>query len=1010
MPALSRCAHFRPSTNFHRKQAAVTAPLLRTLRTALSVFAEPALLPPTDPSPLLHVADTALSVALRYGSAAGVTAVVGLVARCSSGAGQGAGSGRLIPMFGPAAARDLCSARLATAEEAGRLARSGSSGKRAVVAARTAATASAVGGSGDGHIASPSPALPISFSAAVRTPAYSFSSFGTDVSFSRGRRYPAGDADVVQHHHQQQQQAQRGSGGGGSTYDISPPLAVPPVLPLLPQQWSSLLAAVGRLSVVADPSHMASFVAQPVTLRALLPPQLPPSSASQHEQSPSLDILAPNASTLPAQAAPPLHSLNEGTAAAASPFSATALGQPQLNQRRIRAYELAVQSLKAAAAALTSQTAGGESMSIISAGTTTTQSAPSTSAGGGMLVSPADSNRHLPDAFGLEAAAATSVAADNSQAGEDAAAFAIADTLVRRGVPWRQARQSVSTWYGARVELASVAAQTAAVGEAAAAAGGVAPPTASAGLHDAFHAFDDLQGALEVLVTAYAAASAEGREAARQTREAAHGRKGPRLQQDLQQRQQWQPTQASPATTTNTTSSSASGTPGRSASAITGHNSEQAVPDSTYWALLIEACAAAGQPRRALRVMAAASSSGRTPTRRAYGAVITALARGGGIGDAEAAEVALCAAEETPGCEPMPATDLAVMRAWATATSSSAASGGGGGGGGGSTHTRVLAILRQAQARGMLVGVDTNAYAGIWNLSGLPREALATVLWDGLRALKRGVAARTLPPPLTLRVYHSAADRLHIRSLLASLSPPLQAVAWGASREQRHLFVSAAELVAWLTAPDPAALEGRAATDPQQQQIIGMPHSGRSGQQAQRASAAGGPLSLQLASSSSPRPALQWATRVGSSGAASTLDAAATAAAAAAAVTSGSIAAAGGWASSALAPQQHSPAGLKHSSEDKEIRRARSTFFGLSLVPQQKPVEQQRREQLQLQHHLRQQRDREHIDYSVLAADAAVTPHARGRGVRRVARGVGEAAGRRRGGVPRGGPGPSYRL
>ena len=214
------------------------------------------------------------------------------------------------------------------------------------------------------------------------------------------------------------------------------------------------------------------------------------------------------------------------------------------------------------------------------------------------------------------------------------------------------------------------------------------------------------------------------------------------------------------------------------------------LPRAAAYGAFIRGAVRAGQPARALRVAEHATALGHTLPPSARAACVDALLT---LGDVAAAERSL----EPPaaGGAPLPPSAyLAVMGAHGAARNAAG----------------VMRALRAAQAAGHLRAVDAAAHRGIFNVCGLPAGALSTVLFDGLRALRAAVAAGRLPPPTTLRVYHTAHDRAACRSVLQSQVPPLDARSWGLRREARHLLVPSEVLMGWFT--DVGASEGGTAT------------------------------------------------------------------------------------------------------------------------------------------------------------------------------------------------------
>jgi pentatricopeptide repeat protein len=207
-----------------------------------------------------------------------------------------------------------------------------------------------------------------------------------------------------------------------------------------------------------------------------------------------------------------------------------------------------------------------------------------------------------------------------------------------------------------------------------------------------------------------------------------------------------------------------------------------ATPDATAFEALIRGCCVAAQPNRARKVLAYMLELGIAPTRACHEELVGALVAAGRAADA-AAHVREAA---STGVHMHAATYAAVIGGLAEQRDARDA----------------LAMLRHAQAAGALRAVDASAHRGVFNVSGLPQPAVTSVLFDGLRALRRAVQSSALPPPPDLRVYHSPRDRTHVRSVLASLSPPLRARTWGVGHRHRHLFVAAEDAAAFVGAQD----------------------------------------------------------------------------------------------------------------------------------------------------------------------------------------------------------------
>jgi hypothetical protein len=219
---------------------------------------------------------------------------------------------------------------------------------------------------------------------------------------------------------------------------------------------------------------------------------------------------------------------------------------------------------------------------------------------------------------------------------------------------------------------------------------------------------------------------------------------------------------------------------------------------------LAQACALAGQPRRAEKVLEWGAARGATAalTWRAREAVVAALAaRGDGEGAAAALE-ALRGAEAAGavgGEGGREGGGVGEGGARATPPISGAAYAAVVGAMAGAGDPRgALAALRRAQMAGALRHWDLSLHKGVLNAGGLPLPALPALLPDALRSLRRAVAARAVPPPAGgLRVYHGPAQRAPLRALLAAEGLPARA--HGLRAEERHLWVPSAALVGFLT-------------------------------------------------------------------------------------------------------------------------------------------------------------------------------------------------------------------
>ena len=682
--------------------------------------------------PLAHVYDAALHVAVRSGSVAALVSATRDLAvsggRCS-----------------PAALRDMCVAREHSVRSAARAATRGTGGGAAT--APKEVTESVRGGAGD--------TLPVVTEEVHEAKRIFAADAAPDVIFAAGHRHVCHDP---------------------TTWDA---LVRPPVIALAEGQWATLLSSVRRMTLTPDAAagHAVSLrclrrggagvsggghaaepaqVARPspghVFSWTVLQQQVPmhPAHAVPGMRSEDSDNGATGCSTARATTEALRESLRilqarlerrvtfsarqhttHETNGQCDDFDNDGWVAPELSmplQLRVLEAEAAPQSgaqrrlsTDAAKATSTSHRTGDDVFGDAGKGDANPEEC--------IDVEPADQEGDAEASIGR---ASSSLGAD-AVVPDAAAAHATAKLFLKSGVPFNEARTTLSAAYGAHIEAAGSG------------AGGARE------LRYAFSAFEALQVALEALVIEYAAAAA-----AAQRGGAGHAK--------------------------------------RTTTAPSPHDELAAVPDAHYFGQLVRACARAGQPRRAARVLRYATECGRSPGAPAYAAAIraaagSAAAEQGSASAAAAAAAASALLDEAEKALPAGAVQhdayVAVATAYATARRARDA----------------LATVRRAQRAGHIVGVDDSAWAGIWNVSGLPLPLVTVVVLDGLATLRRAVRAGTLPPPPSLRFYHSPVARTHLRGLLASTSPPLPSSTWGLSHAARHLVVEREAVVAWLTTP-----------------------------------------------------------------------------------------------------------------------------------------------------------------------------------------------------------------
>uniref|UniRef100_A0A7S1G511 Pentacotripeptide-repeat region of PRORP domain-containing protein n=1 Tax=Bicosoecida sp. CB-2014 TaxID=1486930 RepID=A0A7S1G511_9STRA len=173
---------------------------------------------------------------------------------------------------------------------------------------------------------------------------------------------------------------------------------------------------------------------------------------------------------------------------------------------------------------------------------------------------------------------------------------------------------------------------------------------------------------------------------------------------------------------------------------------------------LARACRVAGQPKRAAKLLAhVEEESGAVAPAEIYGDVIAAAAAGG---NADLAAATL-AAFRARGGEATEAMFAQVMSALADDF----------------RLAEARAIWQEAMQRGFLRGPTTGLRHGHLHLEGLDLSPSATtlVLHDALQLLRRRVLANEVALPERLRVYHDAAARPHLRTVLQGMEPPLPA-------------------------------------------------------------------------------------------------------------------------------------------------------------------------------------------------------------------------------------------
>lgn len=207
-------------------------------------------------------------------------------------------------------------------------------------------------------------------------------------------------------------------------------------------------------------------------------------------------------------------------------------------------------------------------------------------------------------------------------------------------------------------------------------------------------------------------------------------------------------------------------------------------PSFKSFAALVRACVATGQPNRASRVLATMNTVMPHVTlyQRGLSELMSAFAAA--RKPDRAYTVALEAASK--GVLPYQSAWVALASAYAEEGRTLAA----------------LRAMREAQLAGCWVMTDVTAHDGFINVSGLPRPLASLVIWDVMTSLRRAVRAGAIRPPAKLRVYHTPADRLHIRGVLQSLDPILMAASAKDYDVKRHLIVDREALMAFLTSPD----------------------------------------------------------------------------------------------------------------------------------------------------------------------------------------------------------------
>ena len=231
-------------------------------------------------------------------------------------------------------------------------------------------------------------------------------------------------------------------------------------------------------------------------------------------------------------------------------------------------------------------------------------------------------------------------------------------------------------------------------------------------------------------------------------------------------------------------------------------------PSAEIWEALIETCCRIQQPNRAKRILQTMINSGIKPTKRYVSIqanILVSLANKAGK-ELETFEIFQHVQQdiEKQGYRLPASAYIALMDAMLRIQDTD----------------KCYQVLRMAQSKGILRSIDNELLTkGIINLSGLPSSLLSFILYESLRKLriyvieKQGESNSTVTSistkdsktttsnpsyPTNIRIYHRAADRLHIRGLLQSINPPLEAYTLGKNGKERYLFIDNTNFQEWL--------------------------------------------------------------------------------------------------------------------------------------------------------------------------------------------------------------------
>lgn len=232
-------------------------------------------------------------------------------------------------------------------------------------------------------------------------------------------------------------------------------------------------------------------------------------------------------------------------------------------------------------------------------------------------------------------------------------------------------------------------------------------------------------------------------------------------------------------------------------------------PSAEIWEALIEVCCRLGQPNRAKRILQSMLSTGIKPTKRytsIQSNILVSLANKPG----KETEIFIIWQQMQDEIEKLgyrlPASAyVAVMEAMLRIQETD----------------KCYQVLRTAQSKGILRSIDNELYTkGILNLSGLSSSLLSFILYQSLGNLRNFLFEKqltssvssvknisslsstvTVPPaeiPSSIKIYHRATDRLHIRGLLQGINPPLEARTEGKAGKERYLFIDEKIFFEWI--------------------------------------------------------------------------------------------------------------------------------------------------------------------------------------------------------------------